>query len=85
MALASNLGFIRANSDVMRQLDNDRNVGIEITGMNFGVLGWQRGFISLEQASYVQGHSAFPSGSSPWFSVWLKVGLAPKIKVFTDP
>lgn len=37
MASASNLGFIRANSNVKRQLDNDKNVGIEITGVNFGV------------------------------------------------
>lgn len=37
VASTSNLGFIRANTDVMRRLANDKNAGIEIPGMNFGV------------------------------------------------
>lgn len=37
VASTSNLGFIRANADVMRRLANDKNAGIEIPGMNFGV------------------------------------------------
>lgn len=33
----SNLGFIRASTDMMRESANDKNVGLEILGMNYGV------------------------------------------------